>query len=816
MQASDSLAVITEPAIETNSVSDGDSARGNMILVRLGRLAVSALFILLVTGLDVFVVTGHHMDSLYLLSLLFVMKSKDRADLFIVSTGVTLLGVSGALLKDGTAGHGVEWPYLATAVAVVWVVAVSIAIFKETLWTQDAILENIADGIVMLNDSLRIVRFNKSAEQIFGYDRNELKGAPFNVLLSEPEKQTVSQMLGDLILAGGSGKYLKTEVSGRRGDGSVFPLQLSVRAARVRGRRRYYAVLNDLTGQRETNEKLWKLSNAVEQSSAATIITDLSGRIEYVNRRFCELSGYEPDDVLGQNTRILRSDDPQNQNGPNIWQTINNGESWRGEFHNRKKNGEYYWVEAAISPIKKDGRITHFMSVQEDISVRKEYEAQLERQANYDDLTGFPNRLMAMERLGQALEIRNSQQTNVAVMIVDLDQFNAVNDTLGHHSGDLLIRETAFRIKQTLDKTATLARLGGDEFLVILPAINTAKLADKVASRILEAIEAPFVIDEQEIYVTASIGVSIAPDDGTDAHSLLKNADAALFLAKKDGRNTYRFFKAHMNEAALQRLEMVTKLRKAIANDELSVHYQPLFDIATGNLVTLEALIRWNHPKEGWIAPDQFIPVAEETGLIKDIGDQVLRRACADVKEIMYRLQRPVKVAVNISARQFKDGHFDEKVLGIIASQGIVPEYLELEITERLLMLDDPETAGILRRLAKAGVSLSIDDFGTGYSSLSYLKRYPFDVLKIDRAFVKDVTHDSQSAALVSAIIAMAQSLDLKVIAEGVEEEGQLAHLKKHGCDIAQGFLLGRPMSVADLTAKIHQWQMVELEAPVA
>ena len=802
IQVSDSLAVVTDQPLKGERQNKLRGGRDPNRERRLRYLSLAALYTLCVMALDAFFLPGIHLEVLYLPAILFVLRSANGNDLYLVAGTVTVAGIAGVFVKAGAMPPLGEWWHITAEFAVLWGMTITLAYLKEALWLQATVLENTAEGIVTLDDRLRIISFNASAEAIFGYDREDILGKEFIRLLCDGEGPEAAHLLAEMFFTGGAGNCMKTETTGRRSDRAAFPLEISVRAARVRGRRRYYVVLNDVTGLRQTREQLWKLSNAVEQSSASTIITNIDGTIEYVNRRFCDLSGYQPEDVLGRNASMLRSDDPQAHSGLSIWETINSGREWRGEFHNRKKNGDYYWVEAAISPIKKDGRITHFLSIQEDISVRKDYEDKLLRQANFDELTGLPNRLLALDRMSQALENRKTEQTYVAVMIVDLDQFNAVNDTLGHHNGDLVIRETGRRLRNILEKSVTLARLGGDEFLVILPGITSAKMADKVAGRILEAIESPFVIDEHEIYGTASIGVSIAPDDGLDAHSLLKNADAALFLAKKDGRNTYRFFKSRMNEVALRRLEMVTKLRKAIANEELSVHYQPLIDIDSGQMVALEALVRWNHPVEGFIPPDQFIPIAEETGLIKEIGDGVLRRACRDVKELMSVLQRPLKVAVNISVRQFKDGNFDEKVLKIVAENGLVPEYLELELTERLLMLDDPETAGVLRRLSKAGVSLSIDDFGTGYSSLSYLKRYPFDVLKIDRAFVKDVIHDSQNAALVSAIIAMAQSLDLKVIAEGVEEEAQLAFLRRLKCDIAQGYLLGRPMSFDDLAVK--------------
>ena len=402
-----------------------------------------------------------------------------------------------------------------------------------------------------------------------------------------------------------------------------------------------------------------------------------------MNRRFSELSGYSAEDVIGQDVSILRSDLVSDVGGRGIWEALDAGNEWHGEFHNRRKNGEYYWVKAAISPIRLNGVVTHYLSVQEDISVRKDFESRLVQQAKYDELTGLPNRILAQERLDHALKASHGLGRQVGVMIIDLDQFNEVNDSLGHSVGDRLIKEIASKITNIPAREATVARLGGDEFLVILPNIRSKTEISRMAGDVLAIVDQPHFVGEHELYITASIGISMSPEDGQDTHNLMKHADAALFLAKRDGRNVHRFFKPNMDRTARERLALIAKLKRALSNQELYLVYQPLIQIETGETVGMEALIRWQHPVDGNITPDVFIPLAEETGLIKEIGDWVLKQACLDLKGLMKERSQAMKVAVNISAKQFKDGDFDARVSDILMEAGLVPEFLELEITER-------------------------------------------------------------------------------------------------------------------------------------
>ena len=428
-----------------------------------------------------------------------------------------------------------------------------------------------------------------------------------------------------------------------------------------------------------------------------------------------------------------------------------------------------------------------------EIKKRLEYERKLAYQANYDSLTHLPNRQLALDRLAQALKRARRDDNLVLLMFLDLDHFKQVNDTLGHASGDLLLIEAAQRLKYALRDSDTVARLGGDEFVVICADLQSREGADKLAQELLDAFSAPFRIHGREFFISASIGMAFYPDDGEESELLLKNADLALYQAKYGGRAGYSFFNNQMDQAANQRLAMESHLRHAIERDELYVLYQPIVELETGSMVAVEALLRWNNPKLGNVPPDEFIPLAEETGFIHEMGEWVFKQACKDAAE--WQRNRPIRLAVNISPRQFNSpARFVETVLGTLEQTGLPPSQLELEITEGALLIDMPEVSRLLEEFESMGIRLSIDDFGTGYSALSYLQRFPFDVLKIDRSFIQDVLSNHLTSTLARAILAMAQALDLEVIGEGVETEEQAKYLREVGCDLAQGYLFSKPV----------------------
>jgi diguanylate cyclase (GGDEF)-like protein/PAS domain S-box-containing protein len=567
---------------------------------------------------------------------------------------------------------------------------------------------------------------------------------------------------------------------------------------------RMAGVVQDVTEKRQRQETLRKLSEAVEQSPAAVVIVDRDGTVEYVNRRYVETSGYATDEVIGRPLPSLAGEGAPAEQAKIMWEALTAGRSWDGEVFCRRKGGEGLWEHATATPIRRDdGTVTHFLISKEDITLRKAYEQRLLRQANYDELTGLPNRILALDRLNQALARLPRERRLLALLFVGIDNFKSINDTFGHQIGDRLLRDASARIRGCVREEDTVARFGGDQFLVLLGGIDGTVDAEIVARKVIDLFVRPFHLDGNEVFVSASVGISVAPIDSNDPHILMANADAALNLAKEEGRATSRFFTADLNRRARRRLSLETHLRRALAHDEMELHFQPVVAAADGRLAGVEALLRWRNPELGAVPPDAFIPVAEETGLIVPIGDWVLTAACRQVGAWRAAGLAVPRVAVNISGRQFTGGHLAQVAARVLVDSRLPPDALELEITESLLVRDSPEIASTIQALDGMGVMLSVDDFGTGYSSLGYLKRFPVDRLKIDRSFIRDVTADPADAALVEAIVAMAHKLGMEVTGEGVETAEQLDFLRRSGCDLVQGFLLCHPLPAAELTPRL-------------
>lgn len=547
-------------------------------------------------------------------------------------------------------------------------------------------------------------------------------------------------------------------------------------------------------------EGLRKLSTAVEQSPVSVLICTPEGVIEYVNKSFVEISGYSREEVIGGTPSLLKSGHTSKERYKQLWTTVLAGEIWRGQFCNKRKDGRLYWEEAVISPVKDlSGQITHLIAVKEDITVRKSYEEQLLHQANYDSLTNLPNRLLALDRLTLALAYAKRHELSVGVLFVDLDNFKRVNDTLGHEVGDKLLVEVAKRFSQVMRDGDTVARLGGDEFLVVVPDISGPKEAETISEKVINTLANPIRLEGREVYIGASIGVSISPDDGHDSAILLRNADAAMYQAKESGRNTFRFFTSAMNESSLRRMEMEPHLRLAMERGEFGLSFQPQVSTDTGEIKGVEALLRWNSPVLGQVPPDVFISLAEDIGVIHKIGAWVLESACRQVYLWNKELETSLRVAVNISPLQFRDFGLVDTVQRVLAETGLDPEMLEIELTEGVLLDNNREKDAMLGNLKALGITLTMDDFGTGYSSLSYLRAFPFDVIKIDRSFISDITVDTADAELTQSIITMAHILKLQVVAEGVETKEQLSFLQMHGCDLVQGYYTGKPVSPSEL-----------------
>ncbi len=568
---------------------------------------------------------------------------------------------------------------------------------------------------------------------------------------------------------------------------------------------------DEVSGHKLTADNLRKLSQAIEQSPVSVMITDLEGNIEYVNPEFSKATGYSSEEVMGKNPRFMKSDQIQASQYRNMWHVITTGQSWTGELCNRKKNGDLFWENATISPIKnKQGKTTHYLAIKEDISLRKDYEERLLYQANYDRLTELPNRVLAYDRLQQAVVSATREKKRIAVLYMDFDHFKNINDTLGHEAGDKFLIEMANRLKLITRDVDTVARLGGDEFLVMMTEVGDEHIADdneyivaiqNKAYDIMDLVARPCLVDDIEFTVTVSVGIAVFPRDGKDAHMLLRNADTAMYRSKRKGRGICEVFTPEMSDIVIKRVELDNKIRHALEDGCFYLKYQALMDTQSHSIVGAEALLRWEDEGLGDVSPDVFVPLAEESGIIVDIGKWVIDAVCADVKRWQNATGNlDLYMAINLSGRQFRGKTIGSEVSSLLSKHNLSGRSLELEITERLLMKDVPEVISMMNQFREMDIRLSIDDFGTGYSSLSYLKRFPFDVLKIDKAFVRDIGIDPDDSALCEAIIAMAHSLGLGVIGEGVENQKQFEFLKQRGTEVIQGYYVSRPMVYDEFT----------------
>ena len=555
-------------------------------------------------------------------------------------------------------------------------------------------------------------------------------------------------------------------------------------------------IIRDITKLKRAEEKLKLAASVFTHAREAIAITDPDGTFIEVNDTFTLITGYSREEVLGQSPRILKSGCHDNEFYAAMWRSLIEKGYWQNEIWNRRKNGEVYIEMLTISAIRDAGGNTqHYVALFSDITERKKSEKLIWQQANFDSLTGLPNRRMVFDRLEQEIKVSNRDENPLALFFIDLDRFKEVNDSLGHDAGDTLLKDAARRMVSCVRESDTVGRLGGDEFVIILGNLEDISSVGRIASKLLLKLAEPFLLGKEMVYISASIGITIYPDDARDVVSLLKNADQAMYEAKRQGRDCFHFYTNAMQESADERMRMSNNLHAAIRDNQFLVYYQPIVELSTGAIHKAEALVRWQHPTLGLVSPADFIPAAEENGLINEIGDWVFRQAAAYAVHLHGTCHPKFQISVNKSPVQFaRDPKAHVPWLEHLKQLGLPARSIVVEITESLLMEADIDTSNLLLNLRDQGMQVALDDFGTGYSSLAYLKKFDIDYLKIDQSFIRNLALDSPDFALCEAMVVMAHKLDLKVIAEGVETVQQRDLLEQIGCDYGQGYLFSRPV----------------------
>ena len=662
--------------------------------------------------------------------------------------------------------------------------------------SNETLLRTASDGIHILDLDGNVVQVNNAFCHMLGYTQQELLS--MNVAQWD-EQWPADELKGSIATMMHNNSVFDTRQ--RRSDGSIIDVEINVVGVEIEGRQLLYCSARNNTERKRTEAELQLAATVYQNSSEAMLITDAKNRIIAINPAFTQVTGYTAAEAKGKNPRLLKSSLQDKAFYHAMWHAINTAGHWQGEIWNRRKNGEVYAESLRINVIRNaDGMIYQHVALFSDITEKKKSEELIWQQANFDTLTELPNRRMFRDRLAQ--EIKKAQRASqpLALLLIDLDRFKEVNDTLGHNIGDMLLREAARRIGDCVRATDMVARLGGDEFAVVMSGLRVFDSVERVVQGILRKLAEPYALEKEVVYVSASIGVTLYPDDANEMEGLLKNADQAMYVAKNEGRDRHSYFTPKLQQAALARLRLINDLRGALDAGQFILHFQPVVDMVTGHINKAEALLRWQHPQRGLVLPAEFIPLTEETGLILKIGDWVFKESARLVKHLRTVYDPDFQICINTSPVQFnKNGKEHATWLAHLHSMDLPAKCIIIEITEGLLLDAGPAVTNALLAFRDAGVQVAIDDFGTGYSSLSYLKKFDIDYLKIDQSFTRNLAPGSSDMALSEAIIVMAHKLGLKVVAEGVETGEQQALLAAAGCDYAQGHLFSHAVAIAEL-----------------
>ena len=674
--------------------------------------------------------------------------------------------------------------------------------FTETSLLQTQILAQLREPVMILDRAGYLTGWSQGAQTLFGYTAKEAIGQHVLFLHSDDADDS-TEGVAALFLESDSSLQ---EVRRRKKSGEVFPVRLSL--SLIRDGEEPLGLMAQLF---ETNEQLFAedkqrlLARIIEDSDQGILIANTDEQIVSVNPAFTRITGYSAAEAMGQTPDILRSGVHNADFRAKIYAAMHGAGPWHGEIVGKRKNGDLFPQSVAISVARnKEGDITHAFSIFSDISVLRAAEERMQRLVNYDNLTGLPNRTLLNQLVGHALSTARRNHNHGALLVIDLNRFTSVNDTLGHEVGDELLRQVGQRFRQTLRDEDVLARIGGDEFVAALLDLQKREHSSIVAQNLLVALQSPFIIESHALHIGASIGISVYPDDALDTASLLRFADVAMKRVQKSGEAGYLFYSPEMNQGAKERWRLESELRHALSGQELLLYYQPKVSLRSGRIVGSEALIRWLHPVRGMVPPGDFITVAEETDVILELGSWVLEEACRQIRAWIDSGVDMPPVAVNLSARQF-DIHLPARVFAVLERYGIPPERLKLEITESLLVRGPEKVIPIMNELVAMGLGLSLDDFGTGYSSLAYLKKFPITTLKIDRSFVIGVPNEQNDCAIARAIVTMGQQLRQEIVAEGVETQAQMAFLRDLGCDQLQGYLFSPPVPASEFERMVRE-----------
>ncbi len=700
----------------------------------------------------------------------------------------------------------------------IWSIVEDISKWKQTLKALSdseeryrLIVENSSEGIWSIDKTFRTVFVNSAMARMLGYTPEQMLGRLMENFVVEKDIPNYRREM-QLRSQGEDSHY---ELRFRRNDGrlcwcSITGTSLKDNHGSFAGA---FAMYTDITNHKLAEEEMQLAALVYQASSQAMMVTDADNRIITVNPAFAEVTGYESREVLGKNPDFLRSNCHDSTFYQNKQDSINSTGKWQGEVWNRRKNGEVYLARLIINTIYRDDGTTHRrVSLFSDITEEKKNEELIWRQANYDFLTGLPNRRMVYDRLKDEIKRSRRDRTQLAVLFIDLDRFKEVNDSLGHDVGDTLLQEAAARMVNSMRESDIVGRLGGDEFIIILIGLDDISGVGRITNSLLDKLAMPYKLGDELAYISASIGITIYPEDSTDITTLLKNADQAMYAAKRQGRNRFHYYTPAMQEAANSRMRIANDLHGALADNQFTVHYQPIVELMTGTILKAEALIRWQHPKLGLISPADFIPIAEDTGQIIEIGDWVIRQAVAQVVRLRTLHQPEFQISVNMSPVQFM-ANPDNQIprFDYLTEAGLPGQSIVVEITEGLLMEAREEISSQLLAFRDNGIQVALDDFGTGYSSLSYLKKFDIDYLKIDQSFVRNLAPGSSDMVLCEAMIGMAHKLGIKVIAEGVETPDQCSLLRQIGCDYGQGYLFSKAVPAKEFETMLSAYKKLHV-----